>query len=81
MSAKQVTLVTVPTTDTIYGNRKPLYFNSDARPGFGKALSKEYSEWSEANPGHSKKEGMAKHAEICARLEQKFPTFREIYES
>jgi len=59
--------------------RDPGPLNPDARPGFGAALSAEYSKWSDEHEGHSREEGMAAHREICLRLEQKYPTHREIF--
>jgi hypothetical protein len=58
----------------------PMYdigpFNPEFRPGFGEALDKEYTAWSEANPNHTREEGMKAHREISARLMEKFPTWK-----
>jgi len=62
----------------MFNHIPPEPFNRQARPGYGKALSHAYSEWSYANPGHSLTEGMAKHKEIAKDLEKLFPTYEEL---
>jgi hypothetical protein len=52
--------------------------NPDARPGFGKELSRLYSEWSNSHPDHSREEGQAVHQQIAAELTPRFPTYREL---
>lgn len=64
--------------DSMFGNIEPLYFNPEARPGFGKALSKAYAEWSEQNDGHSREEGQAKYKELAKELESKFPMWKDL---
>lgn len=54
------------------------FFNSDARPGFGKALGDAYTKWSNDNPHHSREAGQAKYRELADALAQNFPTWREI---
>ena len=56
----------------------PPPFNLEFRPGFSKALSKYYSEWSENNKEHSRETGMIKHAELVSQLVSKFPSLREL---
>ena len=53
-------------------------FNLDARPGFGKELSRRYTEWSYAHDNHTRAEGMAQHKAIVAEIQPLFPTYREI---
>jgi hypothetical protein len=64
----------------MYNHTPPIQFLSpEARPnGYGKALSFEYTEWSNSNPEHSRDEGQKKYKEIAKRLGKVFPTFREI---
>ena len=53
-------------------------FNLDARPGFGKELSRLYTEWSNAHPNHSRIQGMEAHKTIALSILHKFPTHREL---
>jgi len=58
--------------------RDPGPFNPDARPGFGRELSRRYTDWSNAHPDHSREEGQAAHRAIAEEITPRFPTHREL---
>lgn len=70
-----------PAYHPMFNSVEPVFLNPQARPGFGKALSKAYAEWSENNPGHSREQGMEAHAKLADELRQHYPTYGELYGS
>lgn len=62
----------------MFGKREPLYLNPDARPGYGKALSKAYTEWCEKHEDSTQEERKQAYADLAEQIKEKFPTWREL---
>lgn len=51
----------------------PPAFNPEFRDGYGEAINREYTEWSNSHPEHTREEGMKFYQEIAERLREKYP--------